>query len=289
MTTIQQDSQLNGFNVLLEGPTGTGKTYAIGTLVDTGLECFYIAMESGMESLLGYWTDRGLPIPPNLHWHVLKGVNGGFGTMIERAKMINTLSNEALTKMQDSNKSRYNTFIKLLEVLNDFTDQRTGLAFGPVDSWDTSRALIIDPLTGINNAAMSLCIGGKPIKSQTDWGNAMDTIEKLLRSLTDDCACHFILNAHIEREVDPVLGGSKITVGTLGVKLAPKLPPMFSDVILSRRESANFFWSTIDPSADLKTRNLPLSDKIKPDFGQIYTKWKSRAFIPAAPAKEEGK
>lgn len=271
-------NQLNGFNCLVEGPTGTGKTHVIGTLVDTGLECFYIAMESGMESLLGYWTDRGLPVPPNLHWHVLKGVNGGFGTMIERAKMINTLSNEALTKMQDSNKSRYNTFIKLLEVLNNFTDQRTGEVFGPVDSWGVDRALIIDPLTGINNAAMSLCIGGKPIKSQTDWGNAMDTIEKLLRSLTDDCACHFVLTAHVEREIDPVLGGSKITVGTLGVKLAPKLPPMFSDVILARREGSAFYWSTIDPSADLKTRNLPMSDKITPGFKQIYDKWKSRAY-----------
>lgn len=273
-----EESQLAGFNVLLEGPTGTGKTYAIGTLVDTGLECFYLAMESGMESLLGYWTDRGLPVPSNLHWHVLKGVNGGFATMIKRAQMLNSLSNEALTKMQDSDKSKYNTFIKLLEVLNNFTDQRTGEVFGPVDQWGVDRALIIDPLTGINNAAMSLCIGGKPIKSQTDWGNAMDTIEKLLRSLTDDCRCHFVLNAHIEREVDPVLGGSKITVGTLGVKLAPKLPPMFSDVILARREGSSFYWSTIDPSADLKTRNLPMSDKIKPDFGAIYKKWQSRAF-----------
>ena len=47
---------LPGVNVLLMGPSGTGKTYSIGTLVDMGVEVFYLALESGMESLLGYWT-----------------------------------------------------------------------------------------------------------------------------------------------------------------------------------------------------------------------------------------
>ena len=46
-----------GVNVLLMGPSGTGKTHSIGTLVDTGLQTHYLAFEAGVESLLGYWTD----------------------------------------------------------------------------------------------------------------------------------------------------------------------------------------------------------------------------------------
>ena len=270
---------LQGFNVLLEGPTGTGKTHALGTLVDSGLECFYLPLEAGMESLLGYWTDKGLPIPRNLHWHNIKHQDMNFKTMIDSARRINSLSNEALGKIQDTDKSRYNSFILLLEALNNFQDARTGESFGSVDSWGTDRCLIIDALTGINIAAMSLVVGGKPIKSLVDWGVAMDQVEKLLRNLTTDCRCHFVLLSHVERELDPVLGGTKITVGTLGVKLASKIPPMFSDVILARREGTTFLWSTADPSADLKTRNLPLSDKIQPNFQQIVNKWKSRAQV----------
>ena len=60
---------LPGVNVLLMGPSGTGKTHSIGTLVDLGIDVFYLALEAGMESLLGYWTDRGKEVPANLHWH----------------------------------------------------------------------------------------------------------------------------------------------------------------------------------------------------------------------------
>lgn len=273
------DSKLPGFNVLLMGPTGTGKTHILGTLVETGLEVFYIALEPGMESLLGYWTDKGKPIPDNLHWKSLKTSETSFlTTMMESAKKINTMSNEMLQKLQDPQKSQHNGFIKLLETLNNFVDERTGEVFGPVDKWGVDRVLVIDALTGINNAALSLVVGGKPIKSLVDWGVGMDTVEKLLRSLTSDCRCHFVLLSHIEREVDPVLGGTKISVGTLGTKLASKIPPMFSDVILAKRELASYYWSTADASADLKTRNLPLAEKIAPSFKTIYDKWKSRAY-----------
>ena len=76
MTTPSQS--LPGFNVMLMGPAGSGKTHAIGTLVDAGLEVFYLALEPGLESLLGYWTDRGKPIPDNLHWHTLKAPDTSF-------------------------------------------------------------------------------------------------------------------------------------------------------------------------------------------------------------------
>jgi len=47
------DSVLKGVKVLLEGPTGTGKTHSLGTLVDTGLEVFYLGIDSGREALWG--------------------------------------------------------------------------------------------------------------------------------------------------------------------------------------------------------------------------------------------
>src|SRR5882672_3516918 len=96
VSTIQ--SSLPGVNILVQGPTGTGKTYALGTLVDTGIETFYLGLERGRESLLGYWGDRGLSIPSNLRWHEISAADYGFSSMIATAQQINTLTNDALAK-----------------------------------------------------------------------------------------------------------------------------------------------------------------------------------------------
>lgn len=270
-------SQLPGINTLIEGPTGTGKTHVLATIAEqTDLDLFVLFTESGLESFLGYWTDRGKPIPTNVHYHVLERPPVSFETLAETADRINTVAQETLYKMQDPNRSRHNQFVGLLRALANFPDDRTGERYGPVDKWGPNRAFALDSLSGINPIALSLVVGGKPVKSQADWGIAQDQIEKLIRQLCDGCKCHFVLTAHVEREVDQVFGGVKVTVSTLGKALAPKLPPMFSDVILSVREGTKFTWSTANALADLKTRNLPLAEAIPPHFGQIFQKWKSR-------------
>jgi len=272
---------LPGTNVLLMGPSGTGKTFAIGTLVDTGVEVFYLALESGMESLTGYWTDRGLPIPKNLHWHKVAAPAADFSQMILNAKNINMLGLDALAKMSDPNKSKHNQFVSLLEALNNFPDDRTGETYGPVNLWDQSRVLVIDGATGISQCAMALVVGGKAVRNQSDWGIAQDQVEKIVRMLCDNCPCHFVLLAHVEREVDAVLGGVKLMVSTLGKALAPKFPAMFSDVILTERQGDKWSWNTASMMADLKTRNLPIAADIKPSFAQIMEKWLSRNEVPS--------
>jgi hypothetical protein len=263
-------------NVLIEGPTGTGKTYSLGTIADSGVELFLLFTESGLETSLGYWRDRGLDIPSNVHWHILSRSSSSFETMAKSAEDINRLDLSQLSKIQDFNRGKHNQFVELLKVLHDFPDDRTGQRFGDVHQWGPDRCLALDSLTGVNPIALSLVVGGKPVKSQSDWGIAMDQIEKLVRELTDSCRCHFVMTAHVEREIDQVLGGVKLTVSTLGVKLAPKIPPMFSDVILTKRVADKFTWSTADSSADLKARNLAIADNIPPDFKPILDKWRSR-------------
>lgn len=269
-------SSLSGVNVLLMGPAGTGKTHSIGTLVDTGIEVFYLALESGLESLLGYYTDRNLPIPSNLHWHHLAAPAAGFESLMDAAKKINMLSFESLTKLSDPNRTKYTQFVGLLETLSNFPDDRTGQKFGAIDSWGPERAIVIDGLTGIGLAAMSNVIGGKPVKNQADWGVAQDQVERLLRMLCDNCRCHFVLLSHVEREIDQVLGGTKITVSTLGRALSPKIPSLFSDVILTTRAADKWTWDTASAMADVKTRNLPLSANNLPSFGPIIAQWRKR-------------
>ena len=266
-----------GFNVTLMGPAGTGKTHSIGTLVDTGMEVFALFTESGVESLQGYYADRGRPIPENLHYHVVKAPDSSFEDMIAAATRINTQSLESLSKLMDPDRSKHNQFISILKALANFTDDRTGEVFGSVQTWPASRVLVVDGLTGLGRASMSMVVGGKPVCSQPDWGIAQGQVEKLLRKLCDDCRCSFVLLAHVERETDAVLGGVKIMVSTLGVKLAPKIPSMFSDVIYTVRQGDKWTWDTANSMADLKTRNLPIKADLPPNFAPIVAKWYARA------------
>lgn len=270
---------LAGVNVMLMGPGGSGKTHSIGTLVESGVEVFYLALESGIESLRGYFLDKGVPIPDNLHWHVLEAPKASFLDMIDNAKKINSLSLESLAKAVDPNRGKHNRFVSILEALNDFPCDRTGKRFGPVNGWTPKRALVVDGMTGLGLAAMSLVVGGKAVKSQSDWGIAQDQVEKITRMLCDNCACHFVLIAHIEREVDQVLGGTKLMVSALGNKLAPKLPPMFSDVILAVRDGTKWVWDTGSAMADVKARNMPFASGQPPSFGPLISKWKARGGV----------
>lgn len=271
-------SALPGVNVMLMGPSGTGKTHSIGTLVDAGLEVFYFAYEQGAEALLGYYTDAGKPIPSNLHICTVKAPTASFLEMAESVRYVNTLSFEGLLKQADPNKSKYNQLEQFLRNFNDVTDDN-GAKYGDVLKWGPNRALVVDGLTGLCDSAMKACIGGKFARDQKDWGLAQNMVEGILRKITSEARFHFVLISHVERETDPNGGGLKLMASALGRALAPKLPAMFSDVILTKRIGREWFWDTEDPAADLKTRNLPISPKNPPDFRFIIEKWKARGGV----------
>lgn len=260
---------LPGVNVMLMGPSGTGKTYSIRTWLEAGVTPFCIFTEPGFEVL-------GDVPETKLHWHYIPPATADWGSMIDSAEKINQLSFESLTKLSDINKRKHSQFIEVLRCLSNFTCQRTGEQFGPVDSWGTDRVLVVDSLSGLNIMAMNLVVGSKPVKSMSDWGVAQDNLERLVQKLCMDTRCHFVLIAHSERETDEVLGGSKIMASTLGKKLAPKLPRFFSDVIFAVKEGSKFSWSTAALGADLKARNLPIADGLAPDFNPIVASWAAR-------------
>lgn len=269
--------QFPGLNILIMGPSGTGKTYSIKSLVASGLEVFALFLEPGLETLIGSYVDNNEPIPTNLHWHYIQPRSQGFGDLSRAAENIGKFDLAGLAKMKDVNRARNNQMLDLYTVLNDFKDQRTGISFGSVDSWTNGAVLVVDSLSALIRIIWTMVVGTKAVKDMSEWGLVQTQLMEILHKLTSGCNCHFVLIAHVERETDPVLGGSKIMVSAPGKAITASIPQPFSDVILTVREGDKFFWDTANSQADVKTRNLPIASKIPADFGQIVEKWTKRA------------
>lgn len=256
-----------GAKVLLCGPSGTGKTHSIRTLLPR-VTPFILFTENGMRTL-GDLTDE------QCHWKYIPSALPSFADLQASIETINrSFDFEALSKQKNWQKQGYQQFIQAAISMNDFECDRCGRSFGSVDSWGTDRALVVDSLTGLSRMAMDNTVGAKPVKAPGDWGTAMDNLERFIIRLTGGLQCHFILTAHLEREVDQISGAIKLMASTLGQKLAPKLPALFDDVVETQHPTKDsFIWRTWAPNVDLKARNLPMSDNLVPSFGPLLDSW----------------
>lgn len=274
---------LAGPKVLLEGSSGAGKTHSLGTLVDWAarqsppLEVFVLFTENGLETLKGYWADRGLPIPENLHWHVSCTPAIDLKSLIAGAKNVGLLTYEALTKTLDPNRAANNPWEKLLTVLVDFPDDRTGAKFGNIGTWGTDRILINDSLSETANACLRMSTGNKPMAAQQEYLVSQTNLMNWLRYMTQALRCTFVMTAHVQRQVNEITGTTQLMTKAIGKAIADEIPPLFSDVIYCAREGTNWFWDTAAANVDVKTRSLPVQAKLSPDFAQIMEKWKARA------------
>lgn len=255
-------------NVLNIGPIGTGKTHALLTIPRTK-RVAVLGVEPGMHNIL---TPDKWRCEDDRHLAYVAPAKTSFATMVENAKKINLLGPEQLQRMSKAtaNASDYMQFIKILNICEQFKCDKCGEDFGSVDTWGPEWVFACDGLSGLSIMSMDLVVGAKPIKTQPEWGVAMDNLERLIGKWCYDTTCSFILIAHAEREVNEVTGALNITAGTLGRKLAPKIPKFFDEVLYSRREGPRFYWSTIEPQADLKTRVLGWKDDLKPDYSQLW-------------------
>lgn len=269
-----------GPKVLIEGASGTGKTYAIGTAVDwaarNNKRVCVLFVENGLETLTGYWTDRGLSIPDNLYWHNCLTKPLSLTSLIDSAKDIGMLSYEMLTKKSDPNRAKNNAFEDILRVCADFKDDRTGKTLGAVDSWGLDTLFVIDSLSELCNAAVKMVIGNKIAMAPPEYGTAQNAVMNFLRLLTQGCAAPVLMTAHVSRETDEITGGVKLMTSAIGKAIAGDIPKLFSDVIYTVREGDKFYWDTAAGNVDTKTRNLPIQGKQVPDFGRIMDKWVSR-------------
>lgn len=281
---------------LLVGPSGSGKTSAIATQLLAGLEVFVVVTEpGGVESLLDSVARLKAPVD-KLHWTTCLPAAAGWSGIEDMINKINTMDQKGLADQRDMGKANFrDAAMAFLNAFRAFKCERTGEQFEDFTKWDDSRSINVDSLSGWSAMAWGTTVGYKPTANPGEWGIAMNFIEKFLLKINNDRRCFFTLTAHLEKETDDMTGVKRLMVSTLGSKLAPKIPPFFSEVVRTYREidskgNAAFRWSTLANDTDLKNRALPISSTLQPSFVQIvdaYQRRKKLATGPAAPAPSQ--
>jgi hypothetical protein len=281
ITTIKDQQTLVGPKVVLMGLGGTGKTYAIGTLCEwaerNGFEVAILFTEAGLETLLGYFRDKGKEPPACVYWHQQGTKPISLKALMSSADNIGKLSYEALAKSVDGNRGgENNAFWKILQSCSNFKDDRTGKELGAVDMFPAKRIFVMDSLTETANAAFKMQVGARPMASPGDYGVAQNSLMNFLRLLTQGIDCPFVMTAHVDRETDQVTQSTKIMIKAIGKALATEIPTLFSDVIYTTREGSTFYWDTAAYGVDTKTRSLGYRSKIEPNFALIMDVWLKR-------------
>lgn len=267
--------------VLLMGQPGGGKTYAIASLLEAGLEVFVIFTEQGKESLLEACMERGISTE-RLHYTRISAGSPGFTALKRIARTINRTSQSDMQKAKGMDEKNYTQMIDLIAACENFVDQH-GVEYGNASDWGNDRALVIDGLSGINTMMMDLVVGAKPVKTIADWGIAMDQEMRFINQCVNSMTALFVLVAHLELNKDEVDGKIYRYPKVLGNKNTYDFGKHFSDVILaSDMGGGKFVWSTDEKNMQLKTRNLNRSSNLKPDFVPLVEKWASRYEAPFA-------
>lgn len=286
MTTPSDPEVLSGPKILLQGDSGSGKTYAIGTLVDWAAaqtpprECFILFTEPGLETLLGYWRDKGAAVPSNLHWHIVPTAALDLKSLMEAAQNVGKLTYEMLTKITDPSRGTNNPAYKILLALADFPDDRTGKKYGNIGSWGADKIFGIDSLSELANCYEKMVVGNKPVMAQNEYGVAQNNLLNFLRYVTGTgTPFTLVMTAHLQKQVNELTGGVTLMTKAIGKAISDDIPKLFSEVLYCYREGLDWYWDTSASNVVTKTRYLPIKSKIKPDLGFIMNKWLKRGEV----------
>lgn len=278
-------SSIEGPKVLLIGAAGSGKTRSLATFADWASRqslprrVIVLFTENSLETFLGFWRDRQLEVPGNIHWHVVKTKALPFDSLVKGADMVGKLAYKAITEMVDPMKGQNNPYLKIMQVLAKFTDDRTGEDLGSISDWSSNDIFMLDSLSELANACMKMVIGNKPTASPSDYGVAQNNLLNFLRFITQGFPPTLVMTAHVQRQQDEITGGVKLMTKAIGKAMGDDIPQLFSEVIGCVRDGTNWYWDTANSSLDTKTRYLPIQSKISPDGAQIMDKWLNRSKV----------
>lgn len=285
LTAGTRESRLQAPAVLLYGVPGAGKTWSIVTLLLAGIKVFIIITEpKALDSILDAirLDEKRQPRPKPvvellmslLHYHVILPESVPWDAMKDIATKIAALSFKDLKSSRAERSPKL--VVELLETCNDFVDDRSGKHFGDVATWGDDCALVLDSLSGLNRLMRQLVVGFKPSPDQAEWGIMVDQESNFLFTLLSNLRCYFVVLAHVNRGTDEVTLVTQHTPAAMTYNYSGKVGGDFSEVVQAKRIGGKFVWSTMETSADIKNRALPISDSLEPSFMPIVAAHRAR-------------
>lgn len=278
-------------STLVFGPPGSGKTTSLITLLRCGLKLRVLATEPTTPNRIIEEAQKRNISTENFDWQFISPAVPSWDSLIDSAKKVNTMTLKMLADLSGGiAKTDSTQWIKMLQAIQNFRSDKTGKELGDATEWGPDCVFAVDGFTGISTMSRNLTVGLKPNPNPGEWGVMQGNILDLWRKLTADCKCFFVTISHIEREMNELTGTTNLTVSTLGSKLAPKIPGLFTTAVLAKRVGTNFLWSTIDLGVDSKPGDLPMRDDLAQDFYPIIEGYRKRQNNPpvssATPAEK---
>lgn len=272
-------TQLSSPAVLLLGEPGAGKTFSLGTLAAVRKIFYLFTDPGGDESLINALMHYKVPLT-NVHWHYVSAAPDSWDAMLELGNTVNTTTYEGLGLMKAGiERKTHRQLLEIFDTLKNFKCDRTGENFGSASEWGDDCAFVFDSISGLNQLAREVVVGAKPTLHQGEWGVAMNVLEKTIRIMVSNIRCTKVMIGHLDTTTDLATGRRILSAALLGQKLAKSgvILRLFSDVIQAYGEGGKFYWNTAtDTEIALKTRNLPIGNKLPPDFRLLLESYEAR-------------
>lgn len=229
--------------------SGSGKTGALASLVDAGLNVRVLDFDNGLSVLRGYVKNKANLA--NVHY---------VDQLVDELKL--TAGRIGITKAP--------AFQRAMDALDKGGKAYWGADIPPLLEWTPRDVLVVDSysMAGRTCLQMVMVANAKGLGHPEiqHYGTAMENLEKWVGILSSSVVkCHVILNTHITN----VEGTAKLYPEALGSKLGPKLGRYFDNMVsISVSAGKRVFRTDKDGLLALKTA-VPL-----PETLPIETGWK---------------
>lgn len=249
MPAMTDHESNNIVKVLCPSDSGAGKTGALASLVDAGLNVRVLDFDNGLSVLKGYVKDK---------------------TKLSNVHYVDQLQDEMMLVAGRVGIKKAPAFQRAMDALDKGGEKFWGAPIPPLTQWTPRDVLVVDSLSMAGRAALQLVmqVNGKGMASPEiqHYGIGMENIEKWLQMMTSSAVnCHVIINTHVTN----VEGSPKLYPEALGSKLSPKIGRYFDNVVsISIKAGERIFKTDKDGLLPLKTA-VPL----KPEY-PIATGWK---------------
>ena len=257
--------------ILLMGEQGSGKTYAIRSLLDAGIEkVVVLALEPGIADNLGDIS------PKKLAWQHIDTFDTPLEKKAESARKIASMSFKENAATPSVDRHNYIHYQKILEAMTNIVCDRTGEKLGHIKDFPANWAFVIDSLSGLNHASLTFTVGAKNNLQMNDYMQAQQQVLSATNSVISSRNCLFVMTAHITRQLDENTQQQTLTVDTPGRAIAGVIGRYFSDVILAYKSENRYLWSTQRENTICKSRNLSGEAAASPTFFKLLNNFRNK-------------